>query len=170
VSTLLPEGEYQIPLTLHGDPNALQDETYSIHFTVSKTLFSATLENPQVEGKLNERLHYSLVLVNDSSASSTISIQPTLPVTWTAGQTLTLKPHSFQNITLDVTPRFAGPKSFDIQFTNAQTGQRYDTLHATVVANASIKDHYSAGLYGFPFFTISLVANYLANAFFSLAL
>ena len=169
-STLLPAGTYRFPLTLKGTPGILEDETYQIQFVVAPQLFSATLQNPKVEGKLNETITYDVTLVNDSSATVSVRVQPSLPPTWGSGTTITIKPHSFKSIPLLVTPRFAGPKSFDIQVTNEQTGQRYDSLHANLVAKASVKDHYSAGLYGFPFFTISLVANYLSNAFFSILL
>lgn len=169
-STLLPPGTYRLPLTLRGTPGQLENETYQVQFTVAQKLFSATLMDPRVEGKLNETLKYNLTLVNDSSAEVTVRVEPSLPTTWSNGITTTIKPHSFKSVEMLVTPRFAGPKGFDIQVTNTRTGQRYEMLHANLVAHASIKDHYSAGLYGFPFFTISLVANYLSNAFFSLVL
>ncbi|QQR92695.1 MAG: hypothetical protein IPJ89_00415 [Candidatus Iainarchaeum archaeon] len=169
-STLLPPGTYRLPLTLRGTPGQLEDETYQLQFVVAQKLFSATLLNPRVEGNLNETLHYEVTLVNDSSATVEVRVEPSLPPTWSSGTTLMIKPHSFKSVPLSVTPRFAGPKSFDIHITNTRTGQHYDVLHANLVAHASIKDHYSAGLYGFPFFTISLVANYLSNAFFSLVL
>lgn len=169
-STLLPPGTYRLPLTLRGTPGELEDETYHVQFIVAQKLFSATLLNPRVEGNLNETLRYDVTLVNDSSATVEVRVEPSLPPTWSNNAVVTIKPHSFKGVQLPVTPRFAGPKGFDIHITNARTGQSYDVLHANLIAHASIKDHYSAGLYGFPFFTISLVANYLSNAFFSLVL
>ncbi len=170
VSTLLPPGEYRIPITFSGELGVLENEKYMIRFMVARELFSATLQNPRVEGKLNEPLTYEMTLVNDSSASVTARIEPTLPNSWSEGKTTTIKPHSFQNISIQVIPRFAGPKNFEIHVTNTQNLERYSSLRATLTANASLKDQYAGGLYGFPFFTISLLANYLANAFFSIIL
>ena len=73
-STLLPAGTYRFPLTLKGTPGILEDETYQIQFVVAPQLFSATLQNPKVEGKLNETFTYDVTLVNDSSVIVSVRV------------------------------------------------------------------------------------------------
>lgn len=169
-TSLTQVGTYTIPLTLSGDPEMLQDETYTIQFHVAKGLIKGSLSTENVNGRVNEPSTFSVLLVNDSSAPVSLRVIPSLPSVWSQPQTVQLKPHSFATVPVIVTPRFAGPKSFDITLVRVENGATIDTLNATLVANPTIKDRYSAGLYGFPFFTISLVANYVANAFFSFVL
>lgn len=163
-------GTYTVSLTLSGDPELLQDETYTIQFHVARGLIKGSLSAENVNGNVNQPSTFSVLLVNDSSSPVTLRVVPSLPSVWSKPQTVQLKPHSFVTVPVIVTPRFAGPKTFDIALVRNENGVAIDTLTATLVANPTIKDRYSAGLYGFPFFTISLVANYVANAFFSFVL
>ncbi len=169
-TSITPAGTYTVPLTLSGDPELLQDETYTIQFTIARGLIKGSLSTENVNGNVNLPSTFSVLLVNDSSSPVSLRVVPALPAVWSLPQTIQLKPHSFVTVPVVVTPRFAGPKTFDITLVRAENGVTIDTLQATLVANPTIKDRYSAGLYGFPFFTISLVANYVANAFFSFVL
>ncbi|MEK6902154.1 MAG: hypothetical protein AABX02_01025 [archaeon] len=169
-TSITPVGTYTIPLTLSGNPDLLQNETYTIQFHVARGLIKGSLSTENVNGKVNEPSTFSVLLVNDSSTLVSLNVVPALPSVWSKPQRVQLKPHSFVTVPVIVTPRFAGPKTFDITLVRNENGLVIDTLNATLVANPTIKDRYSAGLYGFPFFTISLVANYVANAFFSFVL
>ncbi|MFH0970218.1 MAG: hypothetical protein V1776_02035 [Candidatus Diapherotrites archaeon] len=169
-TTAKQEGTYTFNVTLKGDGETLLDEHVSLTLNIQKGLMKASLSAESVEGRVNEPLLYYVLLVNDSSATVPVFIEPMLPQSWTEGKTITLKPHSFESIPLIITPRFAGPKGFEINVIRADNGITIRKLDATLVANPTLKDRYSAGLYGFPFFTISLVSHYLANAFFSFLL
>ncbi len=166
-SALTPEGIYGIPLTMSGNQTLLQNETYTIKLGIKKRLVSGSLAASHITGKVNEPLIYTILLVNDSSTKVPIRVEPNLPFTWTQGKNMELKPHTFEEMKINVTPRFAGPKTFDIKIIRTDNGITVDQLEGILVANPNLADRYSAGLYGFPFFTISLVADYLTNAFFS---
>lgn len=164
------EGDYSIPLTLTGEDGVLQDEPFTIRLGVKKELVHASLSATQISGGVNQVSVFSVLLGNDSSASVPVRVEPALPFTWSAPRELVLKPHTFERVDVQVTPRFAGPKTFDIVVRRTDKESTLDTLKGTVVANPTLKDRYAAGLYGFPFFSISLAANYLLNALGSLLL
>ncbi|MBM3282015.1 MAG: hypothetical protein FJY86_01580 [Candidatus Diapherotrites archaeon] len=166
---LTPEGVYDFPLEMIGNNDELLNETYILRVTVQKNLVNASLIANQLSGGVNEPSTFTVLLVNDSSASTKIEVIPALPQIWAKSQIVNMTPHSFKEVSLNVTPRFAGPKTFDIRITK-ENSETISNLKGTIVANPTLKDRYGAGLYGFPFFTISLVANYLANAFVSFLL
>ncbi len=169
-SPLTPPGEYRLPLTLMGNTGELVEEHYTLLFRVEDDLFSSSLSVSQLSGKVNEPSTFNVLLVNDSSARVTVRVTPVLPSSWEKTIDVEMKPHSFMEAQVDVTPRFAGPKTFDIDVSRVDNGTNLETLNGTIVATPTLRDRYAAGLYGFPFFTVSLVANYLVNAFISLAL
>ncbi|MDP2667060.1 MAG: hypothetical protein Q8P05_06185 [Candidatus Diapherotrites archaeon] len=164
------EGTYHATLVLKGDPTLLQEETYHVIFTVQPTLVKGSLAVRGVEGRVNQEMTFDVLLVNDSSSPVRIRVQPELPGTWSSPREIHLAPRSFQNVEVGITPRFAGEKTFPLHLVNTETNHIYSTLQGNLTARPELKDRYAAGLYGFPFFTISLVANTLANAFFSLLL
>jgi hypothetical protein len=166
---LTREGVYDFPLEMIGNNDELLNETYVLRVTIQKNLVNASLIANQLSGGVNEPSTFTVLLVNDSSAPTQISVIPALPQIWAKEQIVNMAPHSFKEVSLNVTPRFAGPKTFDIRMVK-ENGETITTLKGTIVANPTLKDRYGAGLYGFPFFTISLVANYLANAFASFLL
>lgn len=168
-STLTPEGVYDFPLELVGNENELINETYTLRVTIQKNLLNGSLSANQLSGGVNEPSTFTVLIVNDSSAAAKVDVIPALPQIWAQSQSVKVDPHSFVEIPLTVTPRFAGPKTFDIRLVR-EDGETFSTLKGTIVANPTLKDRYGAGLYGFPFFTISLVANYLVNAFVSFVL
>ena len=169
-SPLTPEGEYAFDVRMKGEAGVLEDETYNVKLRVRKGLLKGSLSAEHVQGRVNEPINFTVLLVNDSSAPVQVRVQPALPAAWSNPQLIDMKPHSFVNVPIQVTPRFAGPKTFDIEIIRMDERTSVETLRASLVANPTLKDRYSAGLYGFPFFGISLVSHYLANAFFSFLL
>lgn len=168
-SLITPEGVYDFPLELVGNNDELLNEDYTLRITVKKNLLNGSLIANQLSGGVNEPSTFTVLLVNDSSAPANVEVVPALPQIWAQSRTTRIEPHSFVEVPLTVTPRFAGPKTFDIHINTTQ-GETVSTLKGTIVANPTMQDRYAAGLYGFPFFTISLVANYLVNAFVSFLL
>lgn len=169
-SSITPEGVYDFSLELVGEENVLVNETYTLRVTVQKKLLNGSLSANQLSGGVNEPSTFTVLVVNDSSAPARVEVTPALPQIWASARTTTIEAHSFVEVPITVTPRFAGPKTFDIKLTNLDSGETVSTLKGTIVANPTLKDRYAAGLYGFPFFSISLVANYLVNAFVSFLL
>ncbi|MEK6821500.1 MAG: hypothetical protein AABY11_03835 [archaeon] len=159
-----PLGEYRFRVTMKGDGDTLQDETATIILRVENNLVKASLSTEEVNGRVNEPLTFTVFVLNNSSATIPIAIEPALPASWVRPQTRMMGPHSFETVTLEIIPRFAGPKTFDIQVTRTDKGTEVAAISATLNAEPTLKDRYSAGLYGFPFFTISLVSHYLVNA------
>lgn len=167
---LTREGDYTFDVQLIGEEGVLENEMYTVKLSVKKGLLKGSLSAENVQGRVNQPLSFTVLLVNDSSAPANVLVQPALPTVWSEAQIIAMKPHSFVTVPIVVVPRFAGPKTFDITLVRTDNRATVDTLHATLVANPTIKDRYSAGLYGFPFFAVSLVSHYLANAFFSFLL
>ncbi len=169
-STITTIGTYDFPIELGGDDSVLVNEKYTLRIAVQNDLLNGSLSANQLAGGVNEPSTFTVLIVNDSSAPANVDIVPALPQIWAQSQTTKIESHSFVEVPITVTPRFAGPKTFDIRITNTNSGETVSVLKGTIVANPTMQDRYAAGLYGFPFFTISLVANYLVNAFVSFAL
>lgn len=168
-STLTPPGTYDFPIELVGVEGELINEHYTLRVTIQNDLLNGSLSVNQLSGGVNEPSTFTVLLVNDSSAPAHVEVIPALPQIWAQARSTTIEPHSFVEVPIVVTPRFAGPKTFDIRLTR-DNGENVSVLKGTIVANPTMQDRYAAGLYGFPFFTISLVANYLVNAFVSFAM
>jgi hypothetical protein len=168
-SVLTPPGTYDFPVELVGVEGELINENYTLRITIQNDLLNGSLSVNQLSGGVNEPSTFTVLLVNDSSAPAHVEVIPALPQIWAHARSTTIEPHSFVEVPIVVTPRFAGPKTFDIRIVQ-DNGETLSTLKGTIVANPTMQDRYAAGLYGFPFFTISLVANYLVNAFVSFAL
>ncbi len=169
-SIVSPVGTYDFPVELIGDDGVLVNENYTLRMAVQNDLLNGSLSANQLSGGVNEPSTFTVLIVNDSSAAADVDVVPALPQIWAQARSTRIESHSFVEVPITVTPRFAGPKTFDIRITNTNSGETVSTLKGTIVANPTMQDRYAAGLYGFPFFTISLVANYLVNAFVSFAM
>ena len=119
---------------------------------------------------INQPVTYEITLINNSLAGHTVQVSSDLPLLWFEGQEITLKPKESKTLTLTVTPRVYGFRAFTFYLHSQENGRLLNLSPARIDAKPVLKEKYATGLYGFPFFTLSLVPYYLMEGLASLFL
>lgn len=112
-----------------------------------------------------EDVSFVYTLTNESTAEHKVEIKSSLPLTWFKPKTLTLKPKSSQQLVVTVSPKNYGLKKFSFFTNSLLNGKTLNEIRPTIEVKPSLKSKYEAALYGFPFFTPSLLPYYLFNSF-----
>src|SRR3989344_3392827 len=146
----------------------LKSETVNARVILKEGLVSADISATVMQVTVNKETEFELTIFNKSNASHKVIVSSNLPVLWFKPVELTLKPKEIRKVSLKVTPRVYGFKSFQFQVKSAMNNELFALIPSQLVVEPTIKDKYSAGLYGFPFFTMSLFPFYLINSFLSL--
>jgi hypothetical protein len=135
---------------------------------VRKDLVEADVTNTLQETFVKETATFQLTLINNSVAEKTVIVSSTLPTLWIPQKTVMLAPNEVKTVSLDVIPRVYGWKNFEFKVENAKTQAVLDIIPVTLNVKPLLKEKYEASLYGFPFYSVSLLPYYLINSFLSL--
>lgn len=148
-----------------------KNESFNATLFVRKNLISAAITGLQKETSVSEPVDYALRLSNDSIADHSITVSSTLPKYWFDDKIILLKNKnstgSVQEIKLSVMPRAYGYKDFSFKVISNQNGREIESFNARLKINPTLKGKYSAGIFGFPVFTPTLLPYYLVNSFLS---
>ncbi|MDO8646891.1 MAG: hypothetical protein Q7R70_00555 [Candidatus Diapherotrites archaeon] len=132
---------------------------------VQDDLITSQVDSLKKTANSGEDITFVYTLNNDSIAEHKVEIYSSLPLTWFAPKTLTLKPKSSQQLVIAISPKNYGVKKFSFFTKSLLTEKVLSEISPRIEVKPSLKSKYEAALYGFPFFTPSLLPYYWFNSF-----
>jgi hypothetical protein len=150
------------------DEGSTLNEEFSFWIFLKKNLIVSSINNLEKKVTVNQPAKYELTLINNSVAEHKVKVHSSLPLLWFEGRDVLLKANESQTLELEVTPRIYGFREFTFYVTSQENGQLLNLIPARIEAEPLLKEKYATGIYGFPFFTLSLLPYYLLEGLASL--
>ncbi len=163
--------DYPLSLQLSGP---LLDENVSVYFSVQKGLMDASFDNYSSSSEVGKESSYKVTLVNNSYSNESFSIVPQLPWYWKTNEfvsefkdvSVIVPKRSTKTFYFSIIPRVQGEKVFNSTIVFGSSGES-KTASLKVNALPSIKGKLESVFFGLPFYSFSLIPNYLISGFFS---
>ena len=159
-----PPNVYQLTLVATNTKLNISHTVYA-RVEVKENLMNAAIsntglnENPLVE----EKVSYSISLTNNSIAPHKVVVSADLPDSWYAAKELTVPPKKTITETLDITPRSFGRKDFSFSVSSALTEREIVRFNSVLLVRPTLEGKLNQTIYGFPFFTVSMLPFYYFN-------
>jgi len=157
----------RIKFTAKNPSGEIFDETFFANVSVLDSLLTASIENLNKDALMGDETSFNLVLNNDSIAEHFLKIESTLPGYWFSSQTVTLKPHETRAVELPVSPLSYGEKPFFFNLSSSLNSKQF-SFPANLSVKPTLVGMYQASIFGFPFFSPSMLPFYLVNGFLSI--
>jgi hypothetical protein len=156
---------YKINLTFSNSMDSSVEETVEVYFLVDSGLLFASMDNFSQETFTGQAAEYSFTLINNSDAKTYFIVNSSLPSSWHGAFAVQVLPKSIVKEKDYVVPGISGERKF--VFTVDYGGDEKE-FNATIKANPTIESKFSSTLNGLPFYSFSLIPNYLLNGLFAL--
>ncbi len=157
----------RIQFVLSNKSQPLFAESFFGNLSVRDNLLTVTIDNLNQQTIVGEKVRFRLIANNDSIAEHTVSIASDLPSYWLQPFSVKLNPSAATEIDLNVNAVAYGERRFNLIVSSTHNEKKF-VFPASLSVNPTLKGKYTAALYGFPFFSPSLISNYLVNAFLAL--
>ena len=167
-------GSYDFGVNLLGKNKKSEAKMY---FIVDDSLVDASLNNYSSESFVDSESRYSFLLVNDSDADAKFTIENNLPWTWVVKDwvgcvncqnvktEVVVGKNSSQSVELIVYPRVAGQSVFNATVTLSPSKTKEFSL--LLSSNHTLKSRIESVLFGFPFYSFSLLPSISLNGLFA---
>ncbi|HIH21758.1 MAG TPA: hypothetical protein HA222_03835 [Candidatus Diapherotrites archaeon] len=158
------EGAFRLDIKAE---NSQESRRASIIVFVEEGLLSVQLDSLQKKTIVGEQVQFLLFLNNDSIAEHSVIVKSSLPLTWFSQQQISISPKSAKQAVLKVFPKNYGEKKFSLTVISSLNGKTIAEIKPRLEVKPTLKSKYEAAMYGFPFFTPSLIPYYIFNSFIS---
>lgn len=155
---------YNITLVFSNPAERLVRESLDARLSVEENLLKASITNLNRASLVNEAVEYKVVLNNESIAEHTVLIGSTLSTQWFEPVEIRVGAKKTLEETLTVIPRGYGKKRFRFSVLSAMNGSSFGSFESVLDVMPTLNGKYSCALYGFPFFTVSLLPYYLVDS------
>jgi hypothetical protein len=142
-------------------------ESFSVYVTVKKNLLAASMEELKQDSLVGGKADFRLVLNNESIAMQKVLVSSSLPEYWFSPIELELQPHQTLDVNLSVFPQSYGVRQFSFTVSSGLNSFN-KSFPAELNVFSTIRGKFSSALFGFPFFTVSMLPQFLINAFLAL--
>ncbi len=161
---------YNFKVKLSNPGERVGDEYFNARVFVEKGLITPGIARNEPEQLIvvNNPVSYTLTLNNESIARHIVLVDSTLSADWFQPLEIELKPKEVKEVELILYPRVYGAKEFKFFVKSKLNDELIASFDRTLSIKPTLKGKYSAALYGFPFYPISLFPYYLINGFLSL--
>jgi hypothetical protein len=143
-------------------------EDFYVNVFVKPNLVTVNFDSLKKESIVNQEVVFNVTLFNESIADHSVMISSSLPFYWFKPLTVKIPAKEIKNVELKVNPLVYGLKEFQFVFTSKENGSEIGRFNAELNVSPTLESKYSGSLYGFPFYSISLLPYYLVNSFLSL--
>ena len=161
------ESVQRIPVSLESDASPFSSESFSVSVTVKENLLNASMENLKQRAMVGEETKFKILLNNESIAKQSVLVSSSLPDYWFEPVVLELEPKQTLETELSLVPQSYGLRQFSFKVSSQLNGFQQD-FAAELNVLSTLKGKFSSAIFGFPFFTPSLLPNFLINAFLAL--
>lgn len=164
-------GEYPLTFEIVGEK---QSVVFNIYFLIQNDLLNVSSDNYFSNALVSEPSIFNFTFINDSYADVNFIVKPQLPWFWLSDNFVEKEPlivtvplRSSKQEKLVVYPRKQGEIIFDttVFFDNSKLTK---TFSQRITASPSIGGKFESIFFGLPFYSFSLMPNYLINGFLSL--
>ncbi len=159
---------YNFSVELSNPRTRITPEKINLRVLVEEGLVISSVNSNTLTTNVGEEASFQIILDNDSVASHKVRISSSLPESWFGAEEIELKPKEKVNIDLGVTPHVYGAKGFTFSVTSLENGKNLGDFDMQLRARPSLLGKFSVANEGLPFFTFSLLPQYLINALLSL--
>ncbi|MFH1587410.1 MAG: hypothetical protein ABID38_06130 [Candidatus Diapherotrites archaeon] len=159
---------YNFSVELSNPRARITPEKINLRVLVEEGLISSSVSSNTLTTDVGNEASFQIILVNDSVASHRVRISSPLPESWFSAEEIELMPKETAKIELGVTPQVYGAKGFRFSVTSLENGKNLGDFEMQIRARPSLPGKFSAANEGLPFFTFSLLPQYLINALLSL--
>ncbi|MFH1224451.1 MAG: hypothetical protein V1676_01480 [Candidatus Diapherotrites archaeon] len=158
------QNAYNLTIELSNPEAKLPAERFSARLYVQKGLLRASVVQQPSQLLVGEPIPYHITINNDSIARHRVLLNSTLSEQWFRSGEYLLEPKQAVEKTVYVTPRVYGRVSYSIALTSLVNGSGIAKTDSKLDIMPTLKSKYSAALYGFPFFTATLLPYYAVNS------
>lgn len=155
-SKQLDPNTYNLRIELSSDAAHIAPERVDLRIQVKRGLIDLAIGELSQQATVNQAVNYTLTANNKSIASHTMRISSGLSAAWFIPRSIELKPMQTLTEELTVMPLGDGIRAFSFYADSELHGERIAEFAATLDVKPTLASKYSAGLYGFPFFTFAL--------------
>lgn len=154
----------RISFTVRSSAQPFSQESFFGYLTVKKNLLEASMEKLKQNSMVGENSTFRLLLNNGSISSQKVIVHSSLPDYWFEPKTVELLPKQTVDLNLEIHPYSYGKRQFSFTVSSALNSFE-KSFAAELDVFSTLKGKVSSALFGFPFFTISLLPQFLVNAF-----
>lgn len=147
--------------------NAFSRETFSVFVSVRKSLLKASMDGLKQQAIVGKENSFPLLLNNESIAEHNVLVESSLPDYWFSPIEITLKPGETKSVSLVVFPHNYGVKKFNFRVSSSLNDFE-KSFGSELDVFSTLGGKLSSSIYGFPFFTPSLLPQFLVNAFLAM--
>lgn len=158
------QNAYNITVELSNPEAKLPAERFSARLYVQKGLLKASIVQQPSALLVGEPIPYHITINNDSIASHNVLLNSTLSEQWFRSEEYVLEPKQTVEKNVYVMPRVYGRISYSLSLTSLANGSGITKTDSKLDIMPTLKSKYSAALYGFPFFTATLLPYYAVNS------
>jgi len=142
-------------------------ETAEFLVFIQEGLLKTSVDSVMRKTTVGEPVVFTFSIDNDSIAMHRASIESSLPPTWCSPASFEIGAKSSKKISITVSPKNYGEKKFAFFIVSGLSSRTLNEIGAKIEVQPTVKSKYEAALYGFPFFTPSLLPYYLFNSLIS---
>ncbi len=161
-------GQYSLSVGLSNSSQNSGEEMVSVSVIVKRNLLDVSFARKSADAFyfVGGKVIYSATVSNSSIAPDTLRFTSTLPATWFAEKSLSIKPGTIAEAELVVSPQTSGIIPFSLQaFASDQV--IVGSYSSELNVKPTLKGKLGAPLSGFPFYNFSLLPFELINSLFS---
>ncbi len=164
-------GEYPLTLEIIGDNESV---VFQVYFLIEKDLLAVSSDNYFATSSVGEAAFFDFTFINNSYADVNFKVSPELPWFWSSDNfieqkelVVTVPLRSSIQEKLVIYPRKQGESTFNarVYFDKSLTNK---TFSLRINATPSIKGKLESVVFGLPFYSFSLMPNFLISGLFSL--
>jgi hypothetical protein len=161
---------YNLKFVFSNPSENIAPQSFNFRVSVSENLLSLGIQqkNPGAEIFAGSPITYILSVSNSSIAPHKIVVESSLSEDWFPAEEIIIPPKSSINKELFVQGKVYGKKDFSFIISSALNNSLLKKTSQSILIKPTIESKYSAALYGFPFFTSTLLPYYSIVSFFSL--
>ncbi len=157
------ESIQKISFLLSSTETPFLQESFSVFLTVKRNLLSVSMEGLKQDALVNVGSTVRLLLNNQSVASQRVRVSSTLPNYWFESVDLTIEPMQLLDVNLTVFPHSYGKRNFSFKI-ESEFNSFEKTFDSEFNVFSTLRGKFSSSLFGFPFFSVSLLPHFLINA------
>jgi hypothetical protein len=156
-----------VSFTARSGSQPFSQERFSVRLTVKRSLLGASMEKLVQRAVVGGKAEFRLLLNNSSIAEQRVVVSSTLPEYWFEPIEIGVEPMQTIDINLAVYPRNYGKREFSFTVSSKLNSFK-QSFPAELNVFSSLRGVFSSALFGFPFFSISLLPHLIVNAFLAL--
>ena len=161
------ESVQRIEFSLKTNSHPFSNQSFIGFLNVKKNLLSVSIDDLKQSAFVGEPASFKLLLNNQSIAKQSIVVKSSLPSYWFEPVEIELEPLQTTDVNLLIFPASYGKKNFSFTV-SSELNDFEKSFPADITVFSTLKGKFASAIFGFPFFTVSLLPQLIINAFLAL--